>query len=58
MGKTLQPTDIMIPGQNLESYIQAVSRIPILTADEEKTLAERLYYQKTLKPRVPWLCRI
>ncbi|MCB5161792.1 RNA polymerase sigma factor RpoH [Marinomonas algarum] len=49
MGKALQPTDMMIPGQNLESYIQAVSRIPILTADEEKTLAERLYYKEDLE---------
>ncbi|MCV2402124.1 RNA polymerase sigma factor RpoH [Marinomonas sp. C2222] len=49
MGNTLQPTDMMIPGQNLESYIQAVSRIPILTAEEEKALAERLYYQEDLE---------
>ncbi|NVK73653.1 MAG: RNA polymerase factor sigma-32, partial [Oceanospirillaceae bacterium] len=49
MGKALQPTDMMIPGQNLESYIQAVSRIPILTADEEKALAERLYYKEDLE---------
>lgn len=49
MGKALQPTDMMIPGQNLETYIQTVSRIPILTADEEKALAERLYYQEDLE---------
>jgi len=49
MGKALQPTDIMIPGQNLESYMQAVSRIPILSAEEEKDLAERLYYKEDLE---------
>ncbi|MDB4837133.1 RNA polymerase sigma factor RpoH [Marinomonas sp.] len=49
MGNTLQPTDIMIPGQNLESYMQAVGRIPILSAEEEKALAERLYYQEDLE---------
>ncbi|PYF78891.1 MULTISPECIES: RNA polymerase sigma factor RpoH [Marinomonas] len=49
MGKALQPTDMMIPGQNLESYMQAVGRIPILTADEEKALAERLYYKEDLE---------
>lgn len=49
MGKALQPIDIMIPGQNLESYIQAVSTIPILTAEEEHQLAERLYYQEDLE---------
>jgi len=49
MGKALQPVDMMIPGQNLESYIQAVSKIPILTAEEERKLAERLYYEEDLE---------
>jgi RNA polymerase sigma-32 factor len=49
MGKALQPIDLMVPGQNLESYIQAVSTIPILTAEEEHELAERLYYQEDLE---------
>lgn len=48
MGKALQPIDMMIPGQNLESYVQAVSTIPILTAEEEHKLAERLYYEEDL----------
>merc|ERR1711964_460421 len=30
---------------NLESYIQAASRIPVLTVDEERELAERLHYE-------------
>lgn len=49
MGKALQPIDMMTPGQNLESYIQAVSTIPILTAEEEQQLAERLYYHQDLE---------
>ena len=49
MGKALQPVDMMIPGQNLESYIQAVSTIPILSAEEENKLAERLYYDGDLE---------
>ncbi len=49
MGKALQPMDMMVPGQNLESYIQAVSRIPILSVDEEKALAERLYHKEDLE---------
>ncbi|TPE53975.1 RNA polymerase sigma factor RpoH [Maribrevibacterium harenarium] len=49
MGKALQPIDMMIPGQNLESYVQAVSTIPILSAEEEQALAERLYYQGDLE---------
>ncbi|MBM6550536.1 RNA polymerase sigma factor RpoH [Marinomonas ostreistagni] len=48
MGQALQPIDMMTPGQNLESYVQAVSTIPILSADEEHDLAERLYYQEDL----------
>jgi len=49
MGKALQPVDMMIPGQNLESYIQAVSTIPILSAEEENKLADRLYYDGDLE---------
>lgn len=48
MGKALQPIDMMTPGQNLESYMQAVSTIPILSAEEENGLAERLYYDGDL----------
>lgn len=40
--------DAMSPGQNLESYISSISTIDILTADEEKELAEKLYYQEDL----------
>lgn len=49
MSKVLQPTDMMIPGQNLESYIQAVSTIPILSAEEEHSLAQRLYCEEELE---------
>ena len=49
MDKALQPVDMMTPGQNLESYIQAVSTIPILSAEEENKLAERLYYDGDLE---------
>ena len=44
MGTSLQLADRLIPGGNLESYIQAASRIPVLSADEERELAERLHY--------------
>ena len=44
MGTSLQLIDRLVPGANLESYIQAASRIPVLTADEERDLAERLHY--------------
>lgn len=35
----------MSPGTNTEAYIQQVNNIPMLTAEEERELAERLYYQ-------------
>ncbi len=38
----------LVPGQNLESYISTVNSVDILTAEEEKDLAERLYYQQDL----------
>lgn len=38
----------MVPGQNLSAYVTSVSSIPVLTVDQEKDLAERLYYQEDL----------
>src|SRR5689334_12909060 len=35
-----------VPGVNLESYIAAVNSIPVLTAEEEKALAERYFYHQ------------
>ncbi len=43
MSKHLQPANWFSPGGNLAAYMQGVSTIPILTADEEKRLAERLH---------------
>lgn len=40
--------DSLAPGQSLESYIQSVNTFDLLTADEEKGLAERLYYQEDI----------
>ncbi|MCH8498342.1 MAG: RNA polymerase sigma factor RpoH [Marinobacter sp.] len=49
MGTNLQLADRLIPGANLEAYIQATSRIPVLSAEEERTLAERLHYDGDLE---------
>ncbi|MBN4664574.1 RNA polymerase sigma factor RpoH [Pandoraea nosoerga] len=40
----LAPSALMLPGSlgNIDSYIQAVHRIPMLSAEEEQTLAKRL----------------
>jgi RNA polymerase sigma-32 factor len=39
----------LTPGQNLESYIKTVKALPVLSAEEEKSLAEKLYYHKDLE---------
>ncbi|OEY65837.1 RNA polymerase sigma factor RpoH [Marinobacter sp. X15-166B] len=45
MSTSLQLADRLVPGVNLESYIQAASRIPVLTVEEERELTHRLYYE-------------
>ncbi len=45
MSTSLQLADKLVPGVNLEAYIQAASRIPVLTVEEEKELTHRLYYE-------------
>ena len=49
MSTALQPVHTLAPGANLEAYIQSVSAIPILSAEEERVLADRLYYHEDLE---------
>ena len=49
MGTNLQPIDMLVPGQNLGAYMTAVNGIAVLTAEEEKKLAEDLYYREDLE---------
>lgn len=49
MGKSLQSVEWMAPGANLASYIQGVNAIPVLSVEEEKALAEGLYYRNDLE---------
>jgi RNA polymerase sigma-32 factor len=44
----LQTLAIGVPGENLEAYVRAVSSVPILSADEERALAEQLFYSDDL----------
>lgn len=46
MGKSLLAIDSLAPGANLNAYMQVVSTFPVLTAEEEKHLAEDLYYKE------------
>ncbi|MEH6560400.1 MAG: RNA polymerase sigma factor RpoH [Marinobacter sp.] len=48
MSTSLQLIEKLVPGANLEAYIQAASRIPVLTVDEERELAERLHYEENV----------
>ena len=45
--KSNLPVEVLLPGGQIEAYIQAVSQIPILT-EEEKEIADRLYYDNDL----------
>jgi len=39
----------LVPGKNLESYFQTIKNIQQLTAEEERALAEKFYYQKDVE---------
>ncbi|MBV1906369.1 MAG: RNA polymerase sigma factor RpoH [Pseudomonadales bacterium] len=45
MTTSIMSLDSLSPGKDLDAYIQNVRSFPILSTDEEKVLAERLYYQ-------------
>ena len=47
MNKETQ-TMMLVPQGSLEGYIRAASEYPMLSAEEEKELAERLYYKEDL----------
>lgn len=49
MSTALQPVHNLVPGANLEAYVQTVSGIPVLSVEEERKLADRLYYQEDLE---------
>ncbi|WP_188152320.1 RNA polymerase sigma factor RpoH [Teredinibacter waterburyi] len=49
MGTSLQTVEVLAPGQNLNAYMQAVNSFSVLTAEEEKQLAEDLYYREDLE---------
>ena len=44
MNNALQPAFVTAPGVNLEAYVQSVQTVPVLSAEEEKALAEKLYF--------------
>ena len=48
MGTDLLPINTLSPGANINAYMQAVNGFGILSAEEEKRLAEELYYHENL----------
>ena len=46
--RSLSVIDTMVPGRDLNAYITAVNAIPVLSAEEEKALAEDYYYRDNL----------
>jgi RNA polymerase sigma-32 factor len=46
--KGLVVLDTMVPGTDLGAYVTAVNRIAILSADEERELANQYYYQENV----------
>lgn len=49
MGKNLQKLQFAAPIGSLEAYIHWVNQIPLLTAEEEKQLADDFYYRGDLE---------
>ncbi len=48
MGTGLLPINTLSPGANLNAYMQVVNGFSILSAEEEKRLAEDLYYNENV----------
>lgn len=48
MSTALQTVNL-VPGSNLNAYMQTVNNFPILTAEREHELAEELYYHENLE---------
>jgi RNA polymerase sigma-32 factor len=48
MGKSLQVVNPLIPGGNIAAYVNSVSAIAVLSAEQERELAERLYHHNDL----------
>jgi len=49
MSTSLQPVPALIPGANLDAYIQAVASIPMLSQEQEQVLAENLFYHQDVE---------
>lgn len=46
--KSLQPVEFLTPGGNLNAYIQSANSVAVLSAEQERELAESYYYDQNL----------
>ena len=49
MTTSLLPLSSLSPGRDLDAYLHTLSNFPVLTAEQEKVLAERFYYENDLE---------
>lgn len=48
MGTRLQSVEFLSPGQDLSAYMKAIRAIPVLSSEEETSLANKLYFESDL----------
>ena len=49
MNTELQPAIAMVPGSDVNSYLQAIGGVAVLSVEQEREIAERLYYENDLE---------
>ena len=49
MSTNIMTLPSLAPGRDIDAYLQTISHFPVLSADQEKELAERFYYQEDLE---------
>jgi len=47
--KSLKPAMALVPGGDINGYLSVVGSIPVLSAEEERALADRLFYHNDLE---------
>ncbi len=49
MSTDLMALPSLAPGRDIDAYVQTISAFPVLTAEKERELAERFYYENDLE---------
>ena len=48
LSERAQALTLAVPGHDLDAYMRAVNAVPVLSAEEEQRLGDRLYYDQDL----------